>query len=197
MFWIPSSKKIKGKKFKYKLSLIGTNHDDRLEIVKKVIPQMEDNHLNYFFRIFVPLVTPSIKDKLKYFMAKIFCNKKFVEDYEISTGIKSYPFVMRHPMTIEEVNEIIEDSETILDTDRESQRGVTPRAIWALAQGKKVISTNQYIGKEIDSDISEHVSLITRENPIIDVDFINKNITNDIPNLEYLRIDKWVEEILK
>ena len=45
----------------------------------------------------------------------------------------------------EDVQKIMMDSECVLDTDRASQTGTTPRLIWALALGKKVITTNMNV----------------------------------------------------
>ena len=41
------------------------------------------------------------------------------------------------------------------------------------------------------------ISIIDRRNPVIDFDFINREIPDSFfPSVEYLRIDNWVKEII-
>lgn len=76
-------------------------------------------------------------------------------------------------MSVEETERIISESSCILDTDRESQTGTTPRVIWALASGKKILSTNKNLIK-MPFYNEKQIHIIDRNTPIVDIDFYEK-----------------------
>jgi len=87
------------------------------------------------------------------------------------------------------------NSTCILDTDRPTQTGTTPRVIWALALGKKIVSTNTNLLRLPFYD-DKQIKIIDRSNPIIDIDFINEPFEKK--NADYLielRIDNWVKQL--
>lgn len=96
-----------------------------------------------------------------------------------------------------EVVDLIKQSHCILDTDRESQTGTTPRLIWALAMNKKIITTNKNIVNFWFYDPSQ-ILIIDRNNPEISDDFLfselNENVSQD--RIESLRIDKWLDQLI-
>lgn len=100
-------------------------------------------------------------------------------------------------LPIPEVIKLIKDSYCILDTDRESQTGTTPRLIWALAMNKKVITTNKNIVNFWFYN-PEQILVIDRNNPIIPDDFIFSSLTNDfaVNNISRLRIDNWIKKLI-
>lgn len=88
-------------------------------------------------------------------------------------------------------------SRCILDTDRESQSGTTPRLIWALAMGKKVITTNKNITRMSFYD-KEKILIIDRRNPVLDMNFINSPVSGTCmsKDLQNVRIDNWCKSII-
>lgn len=176
------SKEIKGVKFlpiywkksenlakdvKYDVSLIGSDHDNRFNIVNKVIPQLKERNVSYCFKIY---------------------SETDLED--------PYGIIIKNPIPIEETNYITSASNCIFDTDREIQTGVTPRLIWALANGKKVISTNKNLSRLGFVDM-EQVRIVDRNNPIIDIEFLlNKTSYKVSDYLKSLEVDNWVENFL-
>lgn len=104
--------------------------------------------------------------------------------------------IIHHPIPVDETLRIMIQSECILDTDRESQSGTTPRLIWALAMGKKVITTNINI-KRMPFYNPAMVSIIDRNNPVIDQTFLESTcIEPDNTYLNTLRIDNWIKNFL-
>ena len=94
------------------------------------------------------------------------------------------------------MRKIIEASDCVLDTDMQVQAGPTPRLIWALAQGKKVITTNSNIINMPFYD-PNRILVIDRKNPIIDIDFLKNNAPyKHIDSLFKLRIDNWIKELI-
>lgn len=97
---------------------------------------------------------------------------------------------------IDETNNIIARSECILDTDIDYQAGPTPRLIWALALGKKVVTTNKNIVK-IPFYNNKNIFIIDRRNPIINPNFITSKADDMSSVMEKYRIDNWVKILLE
>ncbi len=152
----------------YELSIVGTRHHDRLEVTQKVAAQ--------FLEHGVP------REKLF-----IHIQDSHMEETE---------YIKRSYLSPEEVWSITKQSRCILDTDRPSQTGTTPRLIWAMALGKKVITTNRNI-VEMDFYNPKQVMVIDRENPVIDWSFVENDEESPMDDkLLRLRIDHWVERLL-
>lgn len=148
---------------KYDISIIGTEHDGRLRIVEQIAKQLDGKNVKFYFKI-------------------------------LSTDPQEFnsPYVIRELLPVSIVERIVSESNCILDTDRETQTGTTPRVIWALANGKKIISTNSNFKKMPFYDKNQ-IMIIDRDNPIVDINFIKDKI--NFPISEYvnmLHIDKWI-----
>ena len=105
--------------------------------------------------------------------------------------------IIHDSISPEDVQKIMMDSECVLDTDRASQTGTTPRLIWALALGKKVITTNMNV-KQMPLYDPERISFIDRMNPILDEYFLKKKIKQKelSPYLLSLRLDNWIKNFI-
>ncbi len=119
--------------------------------------------------------------------------KKIYNDYY--KNIES-EYVITEKISVEEVQQIMLSSRCVIDTDIEKQTGVTPRLLWALAIGKKVITTNKDIVK-MPFYNSAQIKIVDRDNPILDVDFV-KEEKHFVPQqtIERLRIDRWINYLL-
>lgn len=168
LYWVSPS--VISSEIQYDISLIGTNHDNRLGIVLKLLPEIKKYKLKYCIKILdqnISQVLHSKKDELK--------------DVLISD-----------PLSVDVVNQIIAASTCVLDTDREVQTGLTPRLLWALANGKKVFTTNKNI---LDYPFynEKQIMLIDRDDPHINVEFIRAKEEFDVPDyIKQLRIDNWI-----
>lgn len=175
----------------YDLSIIGTDHDGRFRIINKMLPDIKNNNLSYYIKI-----KPSdnyydrgVLSRLYVSMFHSSQKKNIIEQYSVCRNSELY---LEKNMPVEEVELVISKSKCILDTDRESQTGTTPRVIWALSQGKGIISTNKHL-INMPFYSPDCIRIIDRENPVLDVDFIKKYKLS-VPNeyIQSLRIDKWV-----
>lgn len=155
------------KKIKYTISMVGTNHSNRLAIVSSIVSQLKNHKVeDYYFKV-------------------------------IDKSLLQSEFVSHHIFPQDEMTKIMSQSKCILDIDRPSQSGTTPRLIWALALGKKVITTNTNI-ERMPFYSPESILIIDRNNPIIDFNFINNPFKGEIhPYIKSLKIDLWLERILK
>lgn len=185
-------------KIKYDISIIGTDHDNRFNIVSHILPQVKKSGLSYFFK--VKLFKPDFSHIFFYKFRMRFSKElreivmRANEQYELS--LKS-EISLDQLISPTEYAKIMDQSRCILDTDRGLQSGFTPRVIWALARGKRIVTTNTHF-IEAPFYNPEQISIISREHPVIDVEFITNNKT--YPVHEYirdLRIDKWITRVLE
>lgn len=111
--------------------------------------------------------------------------------------LKEDEIIINHAIPLMDVQNIIMESECVLDTDRASQTGTTPRLIWALAMGKKVITTNLNI-KRMPLYHPDRISFIDRNNPVLDNKFLALKIDQkeQISYLSSLRLDNWIKNFL-
>lgn len=181
---------------KYQVALIGSDHDDRLDIIKKIYPQLVDNNISYYIRVVSkkPAMSESfIRKIIEVLKIKLLHHPNQVNVWEDKMKL---PFVTDKAIPVEDVREIINSSECILETDREGQSGLTLRDMWALASGKKIITTNLFL-KELPYFNEKQIKFIDRKNPIIDIDFIKKS--QEFPMCDAIkdqRIDHWVRRLL-
>ncbi len=163
-FWIKEKNKNENELL-YDVFMVGTNHDDRYSITKKVIKQLNHMKSPYFIKII---------DRFR------FCSDLIIHNYIPSN----------------EYTKLMGQSRCIFDTERPSQTGPTVRMIWALALGKKIITTNTFMTR-MPFFNSKQIAILDRNHPIIEESFVKGDET--FPTDEYimeLRIDNWVRKIL-
>lgn len=190
-YWIPYNK---DNNTKYKLSMIGSNHDDRFIIASKISSILDKYNIPYNIKLYTPIRNITIKDRIKYLWYQIKNDNNKINEYKIQTGKLKSKLLIDKFISPNEVQNIMQNSEYILDTDRSSQSGTTPRVIWALAQNKRIITTNSHI-KKLPFYDEKFIYIIDRTNPKID--FIIKDINNNEiysgkNYIEKLRIDLWI-----
>ena len=193
-FWIPSL--VNKDKIVWDVFSIGSHHDGRYEIFRKIKNQCDELGLKANLKIYVELIkeTESIRRNI------IKANKKndfaTLTDINISLGKKNDEIITYQRMLIDEVNENIIKSSCIVDTDRDTQTGTTPRVIWALAYGKKIISTNENLIR-MPFYNKNQIMIISRNNPFLDKEFIIKGGEFErAPFIDQLRIDRWIKNFI-
>lgn len=170
-YWTPNSSTTNSPSHQdsYLLSIVGSNHSGRLTLCNKIYDTL-------------------IKTGLR---SEDLCFRI------LDTTKPASEIVMNSSLSVSETMEIINHSTCILDTDRPSQSGTTPRLIWSLAKGKKIITTNIYI-KNFPFYDPKQILIINRENPVIPISFITEPLPADYetPDIVNLRIDNWVRQWL-
>lgn len=188
-YWVGSGKQ--SQEIKFDLSIIGNDHDGRFEIINKLLPEIDRHGLKYFIKI-KPCdeygLTPLI-GKLRRSLFHRSEKKRMQQNYQ---NCLASPLCLKQNMSVAEVEEVICQSKCIIDTDRESQTGTTPRVIWALSQGKGILTTNRNIEKMPFYNASQ-ISVFDRNDPCLDFEFINSYKPQPVPEeISNLRLDKWV-----
>ena len=186
-YWVPTDKK----QIRYKLSMIGSDHDDRLSIVSNIYDQIIRNNITSFIRI---VIKPPLRPNTWY--RKILHNNDYKKASREWLKKKILPFTTDTRYSLQDVINIIDESECVLDTEMPIQSGASQRVIWALARGKKVITTNLFL-KEMSFYREGQISFIDRNNPKLDINFINESKSfEENDELNKLRIDRWVKELI-
>lgn len=192
-YWTPYD--VKENDNKYDISLIGSDHDGRLHFINGISQYLFDNNVSFYFKIYKK--KPDIVyNKLKNIVEFGRIKKRLEKVYDEWKKASKSKFFSEEILSIDAVNRIMSQSNCILDTDRETQTGTTPRLIWALAQGKKVITTNKNI-KLMPFFNPQQIVIIDRNNPQIDINFVKSNNKFNVsPLIIDLRIDNWINRIL-
>jgi len=164
---------------KYDVSFIGTGHSDRAKIIEKIKLQCEDNSLSYFFYLY-------LQSPLIYYFKKIFNWRRLKK----MNNIFHY-----QPLGYNEYLDICENSNIIIDIEHPNQKGLTMRTFEMLGKERKVITTNRNI-VGYDFFDANNISIINRNNPIIDIKFIEgkyRKISKEL--YSKYSIDGWLMDI--
>ena len=196
-FWPKSIESDDKQNIKYKISSIGTNHHNRYQIYKRVSKDLEYKNVPYFIKLIIKQKEKTtIIDRIRLFFYKLLNKKNNIDDLKLKTGKLKENFIQNYPIEIDEFCQIMLSSEAILDTDSNLQYATTPRLIWALAANKHIFTTNENI-KNFPFYNEEYIHIISRHNPIIDLNLINTNGIKPSKSVENLRIDKWLKNFLE
>lgn len=183
----------------YDLFCVGTNHDERYGLFKKIMPQIQRCELKYYIKLVEPNQKISSKQMLKYYIVRQLFSKyysSFIDQVHLILEDDVWNLKRTDLMANDEYMYYSHASRCILDTQREGQSGLTARFIWALANGKKIITTNKWANHY--PFVNPHqVFIVDRMNIQIPIEFIKSPLnTSDIVDISFLRIDNWVHKLL-
>ncbi len=177
---------------KYNLFMIGTNHDRRFLFINKIIKQLNRLNIdnNYIKLLKAKLGTnfQLIKSIFRFLSSSYRLNNDF------NLG-KMPNYTLESPIGIAEYNAIMQQSKFVLDDVRPGQSGLAPRFIWALANNKKIVTTNQY-AEQYTFVSEDSVVIINRNNPKLTKSFFvdQNSLTDD--NFYSLEISNWVRILI-
>lgn len=159
---------------------VGTAHSDRVKIISTIKNQCEKYKLNYYFYLY-------LQSPLIFYFYKIF-NKNY-------RGIKK-SFLNFTPIKYDDYLEKLENTKVVIDMQHPKNSGLTLRTFEVLGKKKKIITTN-YTIQEYDFYNEKNISIVDRNNPIIDCNFCNTDYEN-IPEPLYYKYSYygWLEDVL-
>lgn len=179
--YLPINNIATDEKYKYDLCFIGTAHDDRIKIIKKIMGDCARNGNKCFSYFYMPHKLVYLKYK---FTSKYFKNVKMSDVSFIQIPFK-------------DLYKIYSESRCILDVENKGQHGLTMRSIEMLGLKRKLITSNKDIAN-YDFYNENNILIIDRKNPAIDQHFINlpyELLPNDI--YEKYSLANWIIEVLK
>lgn len=143
-------------KRKYKLSFIGWLHSERLNIVRQLRDQLRCANEQYYLKLYT--------GRFHYFLLRYIYRILKPEDKEL---------IILKPLSYKVVQQVMAESEFVLDIAHPMQTGLTMRTIETLAMGAHLLTTNVDIMNypEIDSKAYTilHKDCITIPSQIADV----------------------------
>lgn len=175
----------------YDICFVGTANSSctfhRIELMAKINRICKTRNLKSFFHLKYYNEEPkSILQKLR---RKFFKNRY---ERKISNYLHE-GFLFDTDLPLNKVNYIMQNSDIILDLNHKNRQGMTLNVIMALANGKKLITTNSRIIEEDFYD-SETICIIDENNPSIPDSFFTSKSTKK--DLSYLRLDYWLKHII-
>lgn len=194
-FWSSKLLEYQNMPILYKISSIGTNHDGRYFIYKKIINDLKHEKISYYIKLILSPAKKTIKDRILYLKHLLTNSKKGIEIYKLKHGIINTDFIEDKLYTPDSLCQIMAQSNAVLDTDNELQCGTTPRLIWALALNKHIYTTNKNITK-FPFYNKKYIHIINRDSPQINWTFLMDKEVNTQNDVLYLRIDNWIKNFV-
>jgi hypothetical protein len=192
--------KLSGTSEKYDLFFTGKFSQDRYLIVDQIVNYLNNTDTRYFIRLW-PSYKILFHNKFFYLIFKKSPLKtkwlsNYVINYEVIEGNLVRNFLIRNCLSYEESQQKLLSSNVILDLPNREQSGFTHRIIEALANGKKILTTNRNIEKESFYS-SEQIRFIGEQNPEIDLKWIKEKTTFPVSDyFDELEISLWLNSIL-
>mgnify|MGYP001791599426 CR=1 FL=1 len=188
------------KEIEYDLCFIGKFTPARLSVINKILSQSERAGIRYFI-ILWPAYKILFHNYLIYLFLKIInfhsaWTKDYQLHYEANERLLKEKFVVENKMNFEEVQSHFQSSNVILDLPFERQTGFTHRVIEALANGKKVITSNSGIKNERFYN-PEQIHILDNHNPLVDCKWIKKKLEFPVDNyFKELELSVWIKSII-
>ena len=179
------------------LFFVGTQHDDRFTIISKITTSKSLQSV-YYIKLLVKYKN-KLNNKLIYNLLSninnTFCNN-YCLNYKLIKHIYKADFLIYEALSPNIILHEMQSSKCILDIQSPSQVGLPHQMILALAMNKKIITTNKWI-VNYDFYNSKQITIIDRNNPIIDNSFLVDNFKKEEihKSIENCRIDNWLNEL--
>ena len=164
----------------YDLFFVGKFSTARLLFIDIFLRLVENIEIKYYIKLW-PAYKIFFHSGICYSILRIINPEnnwvqKYILNYEAVEGILKRDYIISDSMSFEEVQQNFFSSNVILDLSYQGQAGYTHRLIEALANGKKVITTNSNIKNESFFD-SEQIRIIDSQNTEIDSNWIKEKKT--------------------
>jgi len=158
---------------------LGWYHSDRLDFLMKLIDQCQQYDISHRFILFT--------GRFKYFHELAMGSGKKVDKSMFAFKSISVPAYA----------EMMKQARAVIDIHHPGQSGLTMRTIELVGANKKMITTNQDIS-DYDFYHASNMSVIDRDNPVLDVEFLKTPFKPIKPKIrEKYKLSNWVKAILK
>lgn len=179
----------------YDAFCIGTLHDNRLTILKCIANQLDELSSSYYFKVVYSPLRLSLKAMIIYYISSLFEDKTTRLETKYKLGLLTDNLLTTKIYSLNEYISIMKQSRVIIDTDRESQKGLTPRLVWAIALGKTIITTNTNL---LDNPYcpQKGIWIIDRDYPAINKEMLAANDSDVNQKIKELEISEWVKKFI-
>jgi hypothetical protein len=184
----------------YDLSFVGKFNRVRLRILDSLERLTESQPLRTFLKVYPAYkISPHSKIIYKFLKSFNFRNAwtiNYTINYEAIEGILKREYLLNGSMSYMEMQMHLSNSNVILDLPYELQTGYSHRVVDALANGRKLITTNLNIINEKFFD-PDQIHILDFANPEFDFQWIKEKKSYD--NSGYfagLELSEWLKSIL-
>jgi len=194
-FWIRTNNNKNG--LNYNLFCIGTNHDRRYFFIKQVLAQIKNIVSNNYIKI---VIKP--RRAISFFKELLL---ELLRNHSIRNTLFNQGFIdcnlsIKRAITPIEYMNYLTQSKIVIDDNRDSQAGLSPRFVWAMALKKKIITTNESCLK-FSFVNQKNVIVVDKKRPCIDKNFLCKtNEPNDVYQsnvIDTLELRNWCKILLR
>lgn len=165
--------------FAYDISLVGTAHSDRYDVVSRLSHNL----------------TPSISTFWYLYLQApwVFYVYRFLKPAMRRSMRHEFRFTT---LSMSAVNDIFMSSRIVLDITHPRQRGLTMRTLETLGASKKLLTTNAAVF-DYDFYDSANIAVIDRRSPSIDPDFLRSAYSPLAPSIvSRYSLAGWLDEVL-
>jgi hypothetical protein len=199
VFYIQGSHKT-STRTEYDLFFVGKFSPERLSVLDKVLKSANESGLICFVKIWpayrILFHNYYVYHILRTFNLKSSWVKKYLMNYEAVDGILEREYIIQESIDYIDVQDRMLNSNVVLDFPYPNQTGYTHRLIEALANGKKVITTNAGIRNESFFNPLQ-IHLIDCNNPEIDGRWIKERSEFPVDKcISKLEISEWANSII-
>lgn len=187
-------------KNEYDLFFVGKFSPDRLAIIDKIVNLAEMSGIKRYVKLW-PAYRIIFHSQLIYrlFKRSNFKNnwiKNYQLNFEAVEGIMQREYFVAESLSYEDIQDNLLSSNVILDIPYKWQTGYTHRIIEALANGKKVITTNSNIKNERFYN-SEQIHIIDIQNPEFDSAWLKNKLTFSVDSyFSDLELSTWLKSMI-
>lgn len=185
---------------KYDLCFAGKFTAYRLSVINEILRKTENKGIKCFI-ILWPAYKILFHNNLVYLTLKKIkfpgrWTKDYLLHYEANEMLLKENFISENKMNFEEYQGYFQSSNVILDLPYEKQTGYTHRIIEALANGKKVITSNSGIRNEKFYNPLQ-ICVLDDLNPEVDCKWIREKLIFPVRDcFSKLELHEWLKSIL-
>jgi hypothetical protein len=192
LFYINDSLAVQTKNHEYDILYIGSLSPfsvHRLFWLRKINKIIRENNIKAFLFLYCPEIKVTLKDIIFCITSLSYCKFRF-----FSFLFGNEPFVSNTKLSLSEIKDIEIKSKCLLDIPAVKQTGISIGVFEALANGKKIITTNKHI--MLDTFYKpENIFVLNNKDKNKMWKFINGN--SDPIDISYLKIENWLRTLLR
>ena len=184
---------------KIDLFFVGKFSRNRLLLLDKIVDLLKSKGIKYFIKL-LPAYKICCHNQFVYRILKTlpFNSEwvlKYLLNYEAVEGLLDRDFLIHDAIGPVDLQHKLLCSNVVLDLPFEGQTGYTHRFISALAEGKKIITTNKNVKEESFYD-PDQIKIIDVNNPEFDFKWIKKKLHFPVSGyIKVLELNNWLASV--
>jgi len=185
---------------KYDLCFFGKFSSFRLSVIDLILDQLDTFNLKYLIKLW-PAYKIFPHNTFIYSILKISPFKSvwvdnFIMNFEAVEGILKRDYLVTQSVNFLDMQSYFHDSNVILDLPYPGQIGYTHLLIEAIANGKKVITTNQRIRNE-PFYCDDQIRIIDSIKPVLDCEWIKERRNFKVDDyFRRLELSEWLRSLV-